>query len=191
MTTIGLTQFAYGLISYLTNTLTLQVHILCYLCHGFVFLTDAEESIHHPTLTFIEDTKCKLYGILDSFRVNTLIGKWSVMIDEDGKQTHVSLMAQGGVNTKRLTLQQGSTISNIAGYLIETSLLGNSFLDMLTDVYHSIIYKACSFRGVEVGGSFHKTDVAFAHKVVHSKPFALILGSNSNNETEVSLHQPV
>ena len=90
---VSLAEFAHGLVADLADALALQVHILGYLGHRLMLLVDAEEGIDYPTLTLIEHTEGKLYGILDGFGMDALIGKGCILIDEHGEQAHIGAVA--------------------------------------------------------------------------------------------------
>ena len=90
---VGFAEFAYGLVADLADTLALQVHVLSNLSHRLVLLIDAEESIDNLTLTLIERAQGILDGILNSLRMDTLVGKGRILIDEHGEQVHIGAMA--------------------------------------------------------------------------------------------------
>ena len=187
---VGLAEFADGLVANLADTFALEVHILGNLCHRLTLLTDAEESIHNPTLTRIEGTEGKLNGGLDRLGMDALIGQRSILIDEHGKEAHISAMAYGSINGKRHALLTGKhLVLHILGYLIEACLLFDGFLDLLTDMYHSVVDEAHTFAGIEIRSSLHQSEITFADKVFHSQTTTFILTGNRHDKTQVCFHE--
>lgn len=79
---VGLAELTDGLVANLAHALALDVHVLGYLGHRLVLLTNAEEGIDDFRLTAVERAQGKLHSALDGFGMDALVGLRGILIDE-------------------------------------------------------------------------------------------------------------
>ena len=119
-----------------------------------------------------------------------LIGQRRILIHQNRQEAHVGTMTERCIYREWHTLLTGlQLVFHIFRHLVETSLLINGLLHLLTDISHGVVHEPHTLRCIKSRSSLHQSDVSLTDKIFHRHPLAFILTSNRDDKPQVCLHE--